>query len=206
MATFNDLIQSFQSRLDRSDCSDQLAAYFLGDAIQRAQRDLRLPSMERSRLILAQGPMSYVSIPSDLLEVIDIYASRAPQCPAKALERCAFRQISQFSTFVDPVAYARLNTTFQIRGAVPAGGSVEIIYYGRVSDFTGPTSTNELSLACPDVLVYGALKFAGDWCAHPSTDAWDATYQTLVQQVQAEVMGLENSGGPSTVQPLYRWE
>ena len=59
---------------------------FLGDATRRIQRDVHLPSCERHELILPQGPVTFISVPQDLLEVIDIYAGLAAWAPPVALE------------------------------------------------------------------------------------------------------------------------
>lgn len=210
MATFTDVLTEFQARLNRDDCSDQLAAYFVAEATRQIQRDVHLPSMERLEQILPQGPVTFVSVPQDLLELIDIFAtpfaasSYSPAVPV-ALDRVSYRELAGRSTLVGPSAYARLNTTYQIRGAVPAGGEIQIQYYGRATPLVNATDSNELTQACPDLLIYGALMFAGDHFEHPNATAWATRYSALLTSIQADQIRLDSTGGSAVIRSPYEW-
>ena len=204
MATYADILGDFQVILNRDDCTTQQAAIFFTQAMNRIQRDVKLPSMERSVTITAAGNMTYVGVPSDLLQIIDVFTDDW-YGNTVALERLSYRQLARVNTLVPPCAYARLENTIQIRGQVLNGATVNVLYYGTVTPFASSTSTNELSNACPDLLIYAALGFAADNFEHPSGPAWEARYLTILKQVMQEVADLENTGGPSVVQPFYNW-
>nr|WP_148301529.1 hypothetical protein [Asaia prunellae] len=159
--------------------------------------------MERSRLILAQGEMTYVTVPDDLLEMIDVFSSTTCQDRSRPLDRKAFRQIVELPKLGAPSAYARVGSTLHFRGAIPNGGSVLLHYYGSVDRLQDLSDTNAFSLSCPDLLTYGALKYAGLWCDHPSTQTWEDTFVGILGDVQGQTIAMENSGGPSAIQPLY---
>lgn len=203
MSTLGDIQSDFLSRLNRSDCSTDLATSFINSACVRLQRAVHLPSMERSQFVQAQGPVTFVVVPPDLLEVIDVYASAFPGGPPRPLERTAFRQIAQISTATWPSYYARVAGVFEIRGAVPTGGSVLVTYYGQVQQLVNPTDTNEYVTVCPDAVVYGALSLAADHFEHPSASAWESRFQQLLGEVQSDVVRLESTGGPAVVANPY---
>ena len=64
----------FIALLNRSDCSDALADTFIDQALTRIQRVLRIPSMESIKAypITSGTPLTFIIIPSDLIEIIDI--------------------------------------------------------------------------------------------------------------------------------------
>ena len=106
---------------------------------------------------------------------------------------------------MNPHAYARLGGTFHIRGAVPAAGAIELVYYGQATPLVNPTDSNELTSACPDALIYAALSFAGDHFEHPTAAAWEARYGSIMGAIQGDVVRLENTGGPAVIQPFVNW-
>jgi len=203
MAALQDILADFNGELNRDDCSQEQGVNFVNRGLERIQRSLRVPSMERHRLILAQGQMTYTSIPDDFLEMIDVFASLNCQDRTRPLERMAFRQIVEIPNQVYPRAYARVGSTLHFRGAVPEGGSALLHYYGTVASLNALTDTNEFTLACPDLVTYAALKYAGLWCDHPSTQTWEDTFTGLLGDVQGQTVAMENTGGPSAIQPLY---
>ena len=199
-----DVLGEAQAILNRDDCSSAQMTAFITQAQQRIQRELKIPSMERSELITATAALSYIAIPADLLQVIDIFTDNW-HGNSVALEKMSYRTLCRVPLVVPPQAYARLQNTLQIRGQVPTGGPVNLLYYGTCGVLANPTDDNELTLACPDLLVYGALSYAGDNCEHPSTQTWDARYQSILAQVQSEAIALESTGGPAVMQPFYNW-
>ena len=201
---YSDVLSDFTTILNRDDCSPSQAATFLQQAQRRIQREVKLPSMERQRLIVAQGPLEYFTVPPDLLQIIDVYADSLFG-QARALERMSFRELCTIPKVFGPQAYARLENTIQVRGVVPQGGGVELLYYGAVGSLVNPTDDNEITSSCPDLLVYGALSFAGDNFEHPSAIAWEQRYQAILTQVQNDATALDSTGGPAVMQPFYNW-
>ena len=204
MASYQGVVAEFLAKLNRSDCTPTLAGYFLNDAMRRAQRQARLPFMETSQLVTAQGLMDFIAVPPDLLEIIDVYVSEPwVNSRPRSLAHMSFREISGVERLQRPVAYARLNATIQIRGAVRKGGNVLLVYYRQMPELTSTTSSNGLLDACPDLLVYGALSIAGDYFQHPQATAWEQRFQSILSDVQGQAIALEMTGGPLTIQPAY---
>lgn len=205
MATYSDVLGELKTILNRDDCTDAQYAVFIGQALQRIQRDIKLPSMERSAVVTALADITYIQIPTDLLQVIDImtddWAGRT-----FALERYSYRELCRIPTIAPPQGYARLQNTFQIRGLVKTGAAVNVLYYGTITPLVNLTDTNEITSTAPDLLVYASLSFAGDNFEMPQTQTWEQRYQSILGQVREDVIALENTGGPAVMQPFYTWE
>lgn len=203
MATFNDMIASFQSILNRDDCTTAQATTFLQQAFSRIQRTARLPFMERQMQVLTGGPLDWIAVPADLLSIIDIYVPDTWTGRPKPLEKRAFRDLMKIDPLMEPHAYARIQGQLWVRGQIPTGTTVTVHYYGELTPFPTPDSQNELSASSPDLAVYAALSYAGETFEHPAADKWEARYQQILNDVIGMAADLENSGGPAAVQPIY---
>lgn len=200
--SFTDLTTRFKSILNRDDCTDAQAQIFITDAISRVQRDCRIPSMERQLLVTAQSNMDFITVPPDLLQIIDLMTT-SQDGVVRPLQKLSYRQLMGIPPTNWPCAYARLQGQLWVRGQVQTGQVLQLIYYGEFSPFATPASDNEISGSNPDLVVYAALSFAGDVFEHPATDRWETRYQQILSQVQGLASDLENSGGPATMAPFY---
>lgn len=200
-----DCINAFQSILNRSDCTDAQAQTFLLQSISRIQRKERLPSMERVNLTVTTGPVSWISVPLDLLEIIDVIVPNQFGVP-EALHKLSYRQLQKISTQSLPQAYARLQGQIWIAGPVPTGATIQLVYYGEFAPFASVLADNEITASAQDLVVYGGLSYAGDSFDHPSAERWEGRFMQLLGDVQDMAEDLENNGGPSAVQNNYHWE
>ncbi len=198
--------------LNRKDLrgNPQLADTFLSQGLSRIQRLLRIPSMERSMVVEApNASVQSFELPSDLLQLQDVYASGVP------LERKAFRQIAMmngvsltgastlYMTTLPALCsryYARVGASLYLAPPMPQGGEIVLTYYGSFAPLVLDTDENEITLACPELLVYAGLSFGADYFAMDQKDAWEARFQSLMQEVQDAANQLDNTGGPNVVQ------
>lgn len=198
-----ELRASMMNILDRDDCTTALANTFIGQALQRIQRAVRLPSMERLFVVSVganDAPVTYIQIPPDLLEIIDVFVVAPDGMNVTPLRHASFRQLTALSPRLTvPEAYARLQATLQIRGSVQPGSTIQLLYYGEMEALSADSDTNELSVSQPDVIVYGALSLAGDHFVHPKMSDWESRFQSYVGDLQQMANDLENSGGPASV-------
>ena len=201
--TFNEMKARFLSILNRDDCTDTQATIFLQDALARVARNAKLPDMERAVILtVSDQPMQIMAIPADLLQVIEILVTDECGLPY-ALEPLPYRTLLRHHPSARPRYYGRFQGTFAFRGYVPKGRSVTLLYYGEFSDFETPDSENEISASNPDLIVYGALSFAGDVFDHPSKDDWEARFTSMLGEVIGLGADLDTLGGASAVQSVY---
>ena len=202
--TFNEMKSRFQSILNRSDCDDDQATICLQDALGRIARTARLPNMERTVITTVRDqPEQFLAIPPDLLQVIDIYVDDCQGQP-QALDLKSYRDLLRYPKGGEPFAYSRFQGTFVFRGAVPKGRDITLLYYGEFSDFPNGDSENEISASNPDLVIYGALPFAADIFDHPSKDAWEARYQSMLSEVIGLGADLDTLGGSTAINSMYQ--
>ena len=201
---FQDMLNAVTTILNRDDCTPAQAQVFLTQALERIQREVRLPSMERQQLITATATMDWFPVPSDLLQPIDILEPGQYDLRPTPLQRLPFRRLMRMDPNGWPTAYARFQGQFWVRGQVPAGSLVQCLYYGAFTPFATAASENELSLSSPDLAVYGALSFAGDQFQHPLTPTWEGRYQQILASVTQAAEDVDGEGGPQQIEPLAR--
>lgn len=201
--SFNTTKATFQSILNRDDCTDAQATAFLQQGISRVQRDCRLPSMERTLIITPEATMSNFIVPTDLIQPIDVLVQDVNTGRFKALAKKSYRRLLDYDPNDQPCVYARNQTQIWIAGSVGVGQQVMFIYYGNFSPFADADSDNELTASTPDLAVYAALSYAADSFQHPSAQAWEARYQAIKAEVMAMAIDLDAEGGVQYVQPLY---
>jgi len=197
----------FLAILDRDDCTDAQADVFMQQGMSRIQRDCRLPSMERAQLITPTSvPMSQFPVPPDLIQIIDVLVPKEASTTGqmRALKHVAYRKLMEYDNTDIPRAYARFQTQVYLAGAVTVGTQIQFLYYGNFSPFATADSDNELSASTPDLAIYAALSYAGDYFEHPLAAQWEARYQAIKAEVQAMAIDLETEGGIQVVQPIYQ--
>lgn len=200
------MIASFQAILNRDDCSTAQAQAFILQGIGRAQRELRLPCQEREQVITAASSVSWIPVPPDLLEIIDVIVPGADGYPAP-LNKVPYRQLIRMDPNSWACAYARFQGQIFIAGSVPTGSVINLLYFGQFTAFATADSDNELSASNPDIAVYAALRYASDTFSMPTGDAWEATYQAIKAEVQGLAIDLEMNGGPAVMAATYSgWE
>lgn len=198
--------------LNRKDLrgNPQLADTFLSQGMSRIQRLLRIPSMERSMVVEApNASVQSFELPNDLLQIQDVYANGVP------LEKRAYRQIALMqgvsltgastpSSWTMPTMcsryYARVGASLFLAPPMPLGGEIVLTYYGTFTPLVADTDENEITQACPELLVYAGLSFGADYFAMDQANTWEARFQSLMQEVQDEADQLDNTGGPNVVQ------
>jgi hypothetical protein len=204
--SFADMRTTFQTILNRSDCSDAQATLFLQQAIQRIQRDCRLPSMERALFVTPTDvPMSFFVVPRDLIQPIDILVPKCDGIGSQPLTKLSYRELVGINPLIWPSYYARFQGVYQIRGNLLPGNQLQFLYYGNFTSFTSDADENELSTSTPDLAVYGALSYAADLFQHPASAAWEGRYQAIKAEVEQMGIDLDAEGGPSAVEPIYHW-
>jgi hypothetical protein len=189
----------FIALLNRDDLDTPQADEFLSLGLGRIQRELRAPLMERVHYVDVVGEyLETMQLPPDYLEGIDVLVNGTP------LDRDSFRGLMKRATALgmQPAYYARYRNTLYLRGAVPPGMRVELLYYGEFTPLQTDADDNELTLSAPDLLIYAALSYAGDHFQHDSRAEWEARYVSLLAALREQARADEFSGNMA-IQPAY---
>lgn len=170
--------------LNRNDCSNELADTFIEQAMARIQRTLRVPSMERGNLITvnAETP-DIIIIPDDFLNMKYLYTG------STLLEYVDIQRFLQYPTSVDtPRVYTRIQGQFKLKPSPSAGTQITLIYYGEIPDLSSDTSENFLTVAAPDLLIYGALTYAAQYFIDERKPAFEQEYTRIYQELMEQAV------------------
>lgn len=198
------LRSQFKALLNRNDCSNTLADLFIDQALGRIQRTLRVPAMEKAQTISfsASLPSSFI-LPADFLEFIDLYyESTANSTKLVQFPRGRFLEIAKQAGSI-PQFYCRFGPEVKVAPPPALATQLTLLYYGEVTDFTDDTSTNFVSDTVPELLIYGALSFAGDYFVDDRKGPFEEVFQRTYNEVTEQARMLEFSGGEMRIQPMY---
>lgn len=178
--------------INRNDLTTELADTFIEQAMARIQRTLRVPSMERGNLITVNAELpDVIVIPEDFLNIKYLYSEDT------LLEYVDIQRFLQYPNSVGtPKVYTRIQGELKVKPTPPAGTTLTMIYYGEVPDLTEDTSENFLSVAAPDLLVYGALSYAADYFVDERKPLFEQEYIRIYQEIveQAVLTEMDQSG------------
>lgn len=208
---YADFIDTFQLRLNRDDCTDSMASYFIAGGQNRLSRVLRVPSM-LSELIatpsattiidpISQQPFSglficQVPIPSDFLMVKSVLADGIVLSPT------SYAEIARMPIFI---GYPH---KFRIEGAQMyikpfAQYSVQLLYYAQFPALVNPTDTNFLLVGAIEALMFASLSYAGDHFRLDDTPTWAGRMQDEVTALNQQALDTEIGGGSMQMLPVY---
>ena len=197
------MINDFKRVLKRTDTSDDDAAAFITQGLERIQSDpdQRYWFMEKQLDLTAETTPGF-NLSTDLLQVIDVLV-QDDAGRLKAMKKVPYRRLLMIDPTDLPWAYSRFQSTLSVAGTVPAGRTVRLLYYGKFTPWASYSSENELSLNAPRLGVYAALTFAGTAYRMDQAAEWEAKYQQIKAEVVGQNIALESEGGPSTMEPIY---
>ena len=192
----------FKDLLNRSDITDTLANTFIDQAISRTERTLRVPSMEKQHVYNISASTSLLVIPSDFLEIINIYSG------ATSLTRVPINELLEFSSGGGngtPKYFTREDETLLIYPN-PTFGSVKLNYYAQFAEMTSDTDENALAISSSDLIIYGALGYASDHFLDERGPLFEQKYQMFMREIQEQANTAEQSGTVQAIRPTYAYE
>jgi hypothetical protein len=179
---YGELKTQFLGLLKRRDITDAQADTFLHQAIQRVQRVLRIPPMEKSIAVTYDGNIFHdgeISIPADYLRLISITAN-----DRELKNRDITTVLEDAKRTGRPTGFTRRGGSWKF-GPTPEVGTVfKIDYYDEFSDLVAPSDTNYLSRGANDLVIYGALSYACDWFIDKRAATFEQRFNLIKQEIQ----------------------
>ncbi len=194
---YGDLRTHFIALLNRSDITNALANTFLDQAISRIQRTLRTPDMERQQSYSISTQTASIVMPSDLLEIMDIYYDKT------ALVRIPLHEMLEHKTSAasgTPEFFTRERSNI-ILYPEPASGSVIVDYYGTFAAMTEDSDENVLAAVASDLITYGALTYASDYFIDERSPLFESKYQSFLAEIKEQAQSAEATGTIQVVRP-----
>lgn len=202
---YGELQSDLLALLNRRDCTPALANSFIQSSIKRIERDLRIPSMEKSivatiGLVFQDG----LAVPADLLQFIaltdedtgiELTRTALPEILAlQHHDKCGF-----------PRHFARRGSKLLL-GPLPARGKrLRMDYYATFIRLVAPSDSNVLSDVAPDLILRGALVYAATHFSDKRKADFETDFRTMFDGVAAQALRDELTGN-AVVTPAFRFD
>ena len=193
---YTDLQASVAGYLGRSDLSSQIPD-FIRFAEIRLARDLRTRLMLKSATAPTVAADARVALPTDFLEIRDLFVQGNPRMPVTYLSPSAFTRDARADESGLPVFYTVLASEFQFAPQPDTVYTLEILYYARPTVLSSITASNVFLANYPDALLYGALLEAEPYLINDArSQTWATLYDRAIKNISDADQGGEYSGIP----------
>jgi hypothetical protein len=209
---FSDFTDTFQARLNRTDCTDAMAQYFISSGQTRLSRVLRVPAMEAfcdslpvlqtvtnpvTQEVMTITGITQVAIPDDFLAWKTVIGD------GRVLRLGTEREImGEWGFYLGiPRIYARIGGNLYIKPF--AQYLVRCVYYAQYPALVQPTDSNYLTDGAVEALMFASLAYAGDHFRMDETETWDQRCNAEVAALNAQGQDSDTTGGPMAVSMVY---
>ena len=194
---YGNLRTHFKALLNRSDITDALANTFIEQGIQRIQRQLRVPSMERTLTYTITNKVSSVLVPSDMLELMSI--SHGHQ-HLVSIPGHKMNEISVGNEEGTPKFFYRRREELELYPH-PSSGSLKIDYYGEFQVMSADSDESTLAKIASDLICYAALGYAADYYLDERTAVFEQKFISILNEIQEQANAAEQSGVSQVMRP-----
>ena len=197
IATYSDLKTSVANYLARSDLTSQIPD-FIQFAEIRLRRELRIRQMLSSTTLTTTGGTETVNLPSDFLELKNIYVDGDPTWTLTYLTPSTLIRNGRTYEAGKPSYYTILASQVKFGPTPDTTYSVPLLYYAAPTFLSDSNTSNTWLVNCPDLLLYASLAEAEPYLMN---DARLATWQAMYDR---GLLGLRESDdrGEFSASPL----
>lgn len=187
---YGQLKAQFEGLLKRRDMTAAQSDTFIQQAISRVQRVLRAPPQEKSVLITYDGETftdGEIPVPNDYIRLIALTVTD------EAGDEREVKQKDLSSVLNDRYLGGTCPRSFTRRGGVWVFGptpavdtEIRVDYYSEFSALSADADSNFLTAGPTDLVIYGALSYAGDYFIDKRAPVWEARFQSIVSEIQMQ--------------------
>ena len=194
--SYSDLQTSVANYLGRSDLTAVIPD-FIRFAETRLARELRTRKMLKSATASMTAGDARVALPTDFLEVRDLYTQGNPRMPVTYMSPSGFTRDARADESGLPVFYTTLSAEFQFAPIPDTAYVLEILYYAQPTVLSSSNSSNVFLANYPDALLYGSLLEAEPYLINDArSQTWGTLYDRAVKNISDADQGGEYSGIP----------
>lgn len=194
--SYSDLQASVANYLGRSDLTTVIPD-FIRFAETRLSRDLRTRVMLKSATATMTGGDPRISLPTDFLEIRDLFTQGNPRMPVTYLSPSAFTRDARADESGLPVFYTILASEFQFAPIPDSAYVLEILYYAKPTVLSSTNSSNVFLANYPDALLYGSLLEAEPYLINDArSQTWALLYDRAIKNISDADQAGEYSGIP----------
>lgn len=196
LATYSDLKTSVANYLARSDLTSQIPD-FINLAEVRLRRNLRIRQMLKDAYTTCTGGDATVGLPTDFLEMRNLYLSTNPEQPLNYLSPSSFTRNARVTESGQPFYYTILSSEIQLAPTPDTNYQLNMLYYAAPTFLSDSVSTNAFLQNCPDLLLYGSLSEAEPYLMNDvRLQVWSSLYQRALSDITTSDDQGEYSGTP----------
>ena len=193
---YTDLQTSVANYLGRNDLTAVIPD-FIRFAETRLARDLRTRLMLKSATAPMVAGDARVALPTDFLEIRDLFTQGNPRMPVTYLSPSAFTRDARADESGKPVFYTILASEFQFAPIPDSAYVLEILYYAKPTVLSDSNSSNVFLANYPDALLYASLLEAEPYLINDArSQTWATLYDRAVKNISDADQGGEYSGIP----------
>ena len=194
--TYSALKTSIANYLGRTDLTNQIPD-FITLAEARLQRELRTRPMLKSATANMTGGDNTIGLPTDFLEMRDLFTQGNPRMPVSYMSPSAFTRNARATESGRPVDYSVIGSEMNF-APIPDGNYVlEMLYYAKPTVLSDTNSSNVFLANYPDLLLYGALAQAEPYLMNDARLAtWASLYASTVELITTSDDSSEYNGVP----------
>ena len=194
--SYSDLQTSVANYLGRSDLTAVIPD-FIRFAETRLARELRTRKMLKSATSSMTAGDARVALPTDFLEIRDLYTQGNPRKPVTYMSPSAFTRNARADESGLPVFYTTLSAEFQFAPIPDTAYVLEILYYAQPTVLSSSNSSNVFLANYPDALLYGSLLEAEPYLINDArSQTWAALYDRAIKNISDADEAGEYSGIP----------
>lgn len=204
LANYSDLKTTVANYLGRSDLTSQIPD-FISLAEIRLNRNLRIRQMLQSATAQTTGGDATVGLPSDFLELRDIYIAGNPRITLSYLSPSAFSRDARADQSGRPVFYTMSGTEFILAPLPDTNYTLTMLYFAKPTALSDSNQSNVFMANAADALLYGALVEAEPYLMNDARiQVWSSYYQNALDSLNVADESSAYSGVPLTMSVTTR--
>jgi hypothetical protein len=200
--SYADLQTSIAGYLARSDLTAQIPDFIRLSEL-RLRRDLRIRQMLKSVTTATVAADSTVELPSDFLEVRDLFIVGNPVQPLTYYSPSAFNRNARTWEIGKPRDYTVLANDFQLAPVPDTVYTVQMLYFAAPAFLSNSNTSNVFLANTPDALLYGALLEAEPYLMNDARlNTWGSMFDRAMSSITRSDQQGQYSGVPLAITTL----
>lgn len=204
LTNYSDLKTSVANYLARSDLTSQIPDFISLSEI-RLNRILRIRQMLETATASTTGGDPTVGLPSNFLQLRDLFVVGNPRTPLSFLSPSAFTRDARADQSGRPVFYTMNGAEFVLAPVPDTSYTISMLYYAKPEAMSDSVPSNVFMANAPDCLLYGALIEAEPFLMNDARlSVWSSLFASATQTLNDSDDASEFSGIPLTMSVTTR--
>lgn len=196
ISNYTDLQATIASYLGRTDLTSVIPD-FITLAETRIARQLRTRQMLKSATATMTAADNTVGLPSDFLEMRDLYVQGNPRVVITYLTPSAFTRDARAMDSGKPVYYTILGAELCFAPIPDAAYVLDMLYFYKPEELSSTVPSNVFLANYKDAILYGALAEAEPYLMNDArVQTWAGLYDRAINNIIGADENSEYSGVP----------